>query len=137
MENRQAKENFIERAVEARSALYKILLAYDFISDKDNENTSENYPFVGSFDEWICEYDLWIETLTKNFFPETKEYKPTITVGELKAILENIEDSTQIVVSDEVNSWWLNIESLEIPDEEEQVFTVVFHTKDNFDNRQF
>lgn len=137
MENRQGKENFIDRAVEARSALYKILLAYDFISDKDNENTSENYPFTGSFDEWICEYDLWIETLTNKFFPTNKKYKPTITVGELKAILEDIDDNTQIVVRDNANDWWLNIESLEIPNEEEGMFTVTFNTVDDFDNRQF
>jgi hypothetical protein len=137
MENRQAKENFIERAVEARSALYKILLAYDFISDKDNENTAENYPFIGSFDEWICEYDLWIETLNKNFFPESKQYKPTIMVKDLKAILNELDDDIQIVIRDEKADWWLNIDSLELPDEDNGNFTLTFNPKDNFDNRQF
>lgn len=137
MNNREAKQNFIDRTVEARTALFKILLAYDDITDKDNENTSENYPFVGSFDEWICEYDNWIETLKGNFFPESKTYKPTITVKDLKAILNEMDDDIQIVIRDEKSDWWLNIESLELPDEDNGNLTLTFNPKDDFDNRQF
>ena len=137
MNNREAKQNFIDRTVEARTSLFKILLAYDDITDKDNENTSENYPFVGSFDEWICEYDKWIETLKENFFPESKTYKPTIMVKDLKAILNEMDDDIQIVIRDEKSDWWLNIESLELPDEDNGNFTLTFNPKDDFDNRQF
>ena len=137
MENKQAKQNFIDKAVEARTSLFGILLAYDQITAKDNENTAENYPFVGSFDEWICEYDLWIETLKKNFFPESETYRPTIMVKDLKAILNELDDDIQIVVRDEKSDWWLNIESLQLPDEESGNFTLTFYPKDDFDNRQF
>ena len=137
MNNKEAKQNFIDMTVEARTSLFKILLAYDQISGEDNEKTAENYPFTGSFDEWICEYDLWIETIKESFFPESKTYKPTIMVKDLKAILNEMDDDIQIVIRDEKSDWWLNIESLELPDEENGSFTLTFNPKDNFDNRQF
>jgi hypothetical protein len=137
MDNKAAKQNFIDMAIGARRFLFNILLAYDQISAEDNEKTAENYPFVGSFDEWICEYDLWIETLKENFFPESKTYKPTIMVKDLKAILNEMDDDIQIVIRDEKSDWWLNIESLELPNEDDGHFTLTFNPKDNFDNRQF
>ena len=137
MNNREAKQNFIDMAVAARTSLFKILLAYDQISSKDNENTAEDFPFDRSFDEWICEYDKWIETLKGNFFPETKEYSPTIYVKDLKAILNGLDDDTHVVVKSEKDDWWLNIVSLEVPDEDNGNIALTFYTKDNFDNRQF
>jgi hypothetical protein len=137
MENKQGKQKFIDRAEEARQSLFKILLAYDDITDRDNEDTSENYPFTGSFDEWIFEYDLWVETLKEKFFPESKTYSPTITVKDLKAILSGMDDDIQIVIRDEKADWWLNIESLELPDEDNGNLALTFNPKDNFDNRQF
>ena len=137
MNKQESKQHFIDMAVEARKSLFNILLAYDHISFKDNENTREHFPFDRSFDEWICEYDKWIDTLKENFFPESKTYKPTIMVKDLKAILNEMDDDIQIVIRDEKSDWWLNIESLELPDEKNGSFTLTFNPKDNFDNRQF
>lgn len=137
MYNKQGKRNFVIAALEARQSLYKILMAYDQISSYENEMTAEKYPFEYSFDEWICEYDTWIESLSNKFFPEKSEFRPTITVKHLKQILVALEDDTQIVVRDEKNDNWLNIRTIELPDEDEGMFTLTFHTVDDFDNRQF
>jgi hypothetical protein len=68
---------------------------------------------------------------------KTDGFEPTIMVKDLKAILDKLDDDVQIVINDEKNSWWLNIESLELPDEDNGSFTLTFNPKDNFDNRQF
>lgn len=137
MTTEESRKNFLDKAKIARESLYHLLIAYEYINDEDNVSTAEKYPFVHSFDEWICEYDIWIETLENNWFIENKKYYPTLTVGDLKKVLEKIEDdTTQVVIRDDKNDWWLNIVSLEIPKGEE-LFTLTFYPKDNFDNRQF
>lgn len=133
----ESRKNFLDKAKIARESLYHLLIAYEYLDYEDNGSTAEKYPFDGSFDEWICEYDTWIETLENNWFIENKKYYPTLTVGDLKKVLEKIEDdTTHVVIRDDKNDWWLNIESLEIPRGEE-LFTLTFYPKDNFDNRQF
>lgn len=127
-----ARKNFIDKTMEAKKSLLDILIAYDDLTQEDNEKTAENYPFGGSFDEWLAEYDNWIDTLINQFFPTEKTYFPTITIRELKELLNQLNDDTQIVVSDEKNGWWLNIHKVEFPNEDEGMFTLTFHTKDNF-----
>ena len=57
-------------------------------------------------------------------------------VKDLKAILDKLDDDTYIVIRDEKNDWWLNIESVDLPDDDGSI-TLTFNPKDNFDNRQF
>lgn len=137
MENKEGKQKFIDAAVETRKHLFNILLAYDDLSGEDNQKTAECYPFNGSFDEWLCEYDNWVDSLKEQFFPENKAFNPTITVKELKAIISDLDDHTQIVVRDEKDEWWLNIKTLELPDEDNGMFTLTFHTNDDFETIQF
>ena len=67
----------------------------------------------------------------------TRWIKLDFMVKDLKAILNKLDDDIQIVIRDEKNDWWLNIESLELPDEDDGSYTLTFNPKDNFDNRQF
>lgn len=133
---KESRENFLKAAKTAREKLYFLLLSYEKLNDDDNSSTAENYPFEGSYDEWLCEYDNWIETLENNWFPERRTFYPTITVGDLKTMFENVDDDTQICIWDEKSAWWLNISSLTFPDQKD-TFTIVLNPKDNFDTRQF
>jgi len=58
-------------------------------------------------------------------------------VKDLKAILDKLDDDTHIVIRDEKSDWWLNIDSLDLPDEDNGNITLTFNPKNNFDNRQF
>jgi hypothetical protein len=130
------KEQFIEAITEAYKPLYNILLSYENLSGEDNGLTSENFPFGMSYDEWLFEYREWVETVNKRFFPDRFDYSPTITVGDLKAILNNLDDETQIVVENQTKDGWLNIHMLELPNEDEGMFTLTLRTKGNFKTRQ-
>lgn len=134
---RQIREQFISSAKLAREDLYKLLSAYENLSIEDNDSTSESYPFGQSYDEWIAEYDNWIDTIEQNWFPEKRTFFPTITVGDLKEVLKSVDDDTQIVIWDKKYEWWFNIHKITIPDEDGNVFTVVLHPQDTFDTRQF
>lgn len=136
MTKTEARQNFISKAKIARENLYNLLTAYECIDSDDNEITSDNYPFTYSFDEWICEYDNWIETLETHWFPENRKFYPTLTVGDLKKIIKDMDDSTHVVIRDDKNDWWLNVGSLDVPIEDE-LFTLTLNPKDNFDTRQF
>lgn len=132
-----ARKEFIDAAGSLWTPLMKLTMAWEQLSAEDNGETSVNYPFTGSFDEWIYEYANWMNNLIEKFLLQTNNFQPTITVKQLKAILNQIDDDTQIVVSNQDKSWWLNITEVEMPNEDDGMFTLTLHTKDNFDTRQF
>jgi hypothetical protein len=131
------RKHFIEAARKLCTPFNDLTNAWQELSSEDNGETSNDYPFTGSFDEWVYSFDEWLTNLEEKFMLKTDGFEPTIMVKDLKAILDKLDDDIQIVIRDEKNDWWLNIESLELPDEDDGSFTLTFNPKDNFDNRQF
>ena len=135
--------NYIKRKqfIEAAKSLWKpfmdLTTAWQELSSEDNTETGIDYPFTGSFDEWIFYYAEWLNKLDEKFSIQTEGFFPTITVKNLKAVLNKLDDDVQIVIRDEKSDWWLNIQSLDLPDEDDGNFTLTFNPTDNFDNRQF
>jgi hypothetical protein len=66
---------------------------------------------------------------------ETKSTDGILTVGKLREILANVADHEQVTIA--TDSWWLNVSSVDTPDDENGNASVVFYTADTFDNRQF
>ena len=135
--NYTSRKQFIEAAQELWKPIINLTTAWENLSSKDNGETAVNYPFNGSFDEWIYEYSEWLNKLSEKFLLQTEDFEPTIMVKDLKAILNELDDDIQIVVSNQNRSWWFNIGSVELPDEDNGSFTLTFHTKNDFDTRQF
>ena len=134
-ENYITRKEFIEAAHQLWRPIMNLTMAWENLSSDDNGETSVDYPFNGSFDEWIYQYAAWVDQLEKNFLPKTQEFKPTITVKDMKQILSVLDDDTQIVISDKENHWWINIKEVELPSE--GIFTLILHPKNDFDTRQF
>jgi hypothetical protein len=135
--NHIKRKHFIEAAKNLWTPFVELTTAWQELSSEDNTETSIGYPFTGSFDEWIYFYSEWLNRLDEKFSIQTEGFEPTIMVKDLKAILDKLEDDTHIVIRDEKNDWWLNIESVDLPDEDDGSITLTFNPKDNFDNRQF
>jgi hypothetical protein len=130
------RKNFIEAARNLWKPFVELTTAWHELSFEDNIETSKGYPFAGSFDEWTYSYSEWFNDLDQKFSIQTEGFHPTITVKDLKAILDKLDDDTHIVIRDEKCDWWLNIESVDLPDDDGSI-TLTFNPKDNFDNRQF
>jgi hypothetical protein len=135
--NHIKRKHFIEAARNLWTPFVELTTAWQELSSEDNGETSIDYPFTGSFDEWIYFYSEWLNRLDEKFSLKTEDFEPTIMVKDLKAILDKLDDDTHIVIRDEKNDWWLNIESVDLPDEDNGSITLTFNPKDNFDNRQF
>ena len=134
--NHIKRKHFIEAARNLWTPFVELTTAWQELSSEDNGETSIDYPFTGSFDEWIYFYSEWLNRLDEKFSLKTEDFEPTIMVKDLKAILDKLDDDIQIVIRDEKNDWWLNIESVDLPDDDGSI-TLTFNPKDNFDNRQF
>lgn len=65
-----------------------------------------------------------------------KTAKGFLTVGELKAMLANCHDDVQIVVNDDSNGYYLNINEIAMPNDQD-TFAITLFTADTFDARQF
>lgn len=126
----QARRNFIDTAEMAKPFLWKLLNAYEDLSDEDNDSTSKNYPFGSSYDEWLFEYAAWVSQLEEEWFPKPVGFKPTLTVGDLKKILNGYSDDRQIVLAKD--GWYQNIGALEFPDDY-QTYTLTLHLGSEFD----
>ena len=136
-EKTKAKEDFLQAIKDAYPSLSVILRAYENLTPEDNDETSAGFPFGMSYDEWLMEYRDWAEEVHKRFFPDRFEYWPTLCVGDLKNIIRDLPDETQIVVAKRGQPGWLNINMIQYPNEDEGMFTLTLHTKDNFDTTQF
>lgn len=132
-----ARKEFIKAAGSLWGPIMNLTHAWEKLEHEDNNETGEKYPFNGSFDEWIYEYATWFDHIAEKFSIQTEDFNPTITVKQLKEILALVDDDIQIVVRDEAKDWWLNIDEVQLPDEDNGSFTLTFHTKNNFDTRQF
>jgi hypothetical protein len=111
----ESRRNFLRVAQQALPYLWEICNDYEDLSHDDNGKTSKDYPFGSSYDEWLYEYGAWLTTLENEWFPQSKTFEPTITVGELKEILEKYNNDRQIVIG--TDSWYRNIGSVEFPDD--------------------
>lgn len=130
-----SRKEFIKAANNLWAPFMELTKTWEALSNEDNGETVDHYPFNGSFDEWTYEYGHWLEKITEKFCLQTDEFNPTITVKQLKDILNVLDDDTQIVVYNEAKSWWLNIDQVELP--ENDGLTLTFYTKNNFETTQF
>ena len=131
---KEIRNKFISSGYDFLSKGIAFLDVWYELDEKANDLTQgRKYPFDQSFDEVLANFHSWISEMQK----EIHSLPPTITVKDLKSILESIDEDTQVVVRDEENDGWLNIVEVENPNEESGMFTLTFHTKDNFDTRQF
>lgn len=126
---------FIEAAKALWEPFLKLSMTWEELSMEDNNETADECPFDMSFDEWIHKYLEWVTLLIEKFEPKVEQFKPTVTVKDMKQILAVLEDDVQIVISDKKNEWWLNIKEVELPSE--GIFTLVMHPTNDFDTRQF
>jgi hypothetical protein len=58
-----------------------------------------------------------------------------LTVGQLKELIANLPDDTQVIIGIESADEWLNVEAVEIPDFQEDFFFNLM-TANTFDARQ-
>lgn len=124
-------ESFIEQVENVGIELSKLYRCWEILSPDDSDEASNKYPFQKDLLELIADYWNWYHETKSAFTRRVKSFSPTITVGELKNILNEIDDDIQIVV-EKVNGYdWLNIREVEIPDGE-SMFTLTFHTADDF-----
>lgn len=129
-------EVFLEQIVKVGSELTKLYNCWEELDMDESDTASEGYPFKQDLLEFIADYWNWYYQARDNFAKQVLTFKPTLTVSDLKKILDSFSDDTQIVVAKEGGDDWLNITELEIPDGE-SMFTLTLHTKDNFNTWQF
>jgi hypothetical protein len=96
-----------------------------------NSKFSEGYPFGYDLEEVAYSSVDWLVSILENMDCQNKKYNPTITVGELKEILKQANDNDQVTVYDKEKNKWLNITSVNLPNDEGLV-TVVLNTEDTF-----
>jgi hypothetical protein len=132
----EKQTEFIKSANTLTRSLYDLLIKWQDLETKDENLACEDYPFNESLDEVWARTSNWNEDLIERF-QKSNEFSPTITVKDLKKVLELISEDIQVVVRDDKNDWWLNITEVELPDEDNGCFTMTFHTQNNFDTRQF
>jgi hypothetical protein len=65
---------------------------------------------------------------------ETKTTDGILTVGQLRLILQRMPDYEQITIA--TDSWWLNVESVDTPDDGNGNASIIFYTADTYDTRQ-
>jgi hypothetical protein len=132
----EKQTEFIKSANTLTRSLYDLLIKWQDLETKDDNLACEDYPFNESLDEVWARTSNWNEDLIERF-QKSNKFSPTITVKDLKKVIELLNDDVQVVVATEnEGGWWLNIEEVEMPDND-GMFTLTFHTKDNFDPRQF
>lgn len=131
---KHSRKNFTNQLDRCWSEMYKLLLFWEELEEDDHDGISDGYPFIESYDEWLFLFSDWIEKVKLNF---ANRFHPTLSVGQLKRIINNLDDSTQIVISKPNHVGWLNIEALEVPNEDHGIMAMVIHPKDNFSEIQF
>ena len=132
----EKQTEFIKSANTLTRSLYDLLIKWQDLETKDDNLACEDYPFNESLDEVWARASNWNEDLIERF-QKSNKFSPTITVKDLKKVIELLNDDVQVVVATEnEGGWWLNIEEVEMPDND-GMFTLTFHTKNNFDPRQF
>lgn len=98
-------------------------------------NGNPNYPFQESLDEVVASVGQWVLELKKVVDDYYKCFDPTMTVGDLRKIIKDMDDSIQIVIGNP-DGWYNNIESYEYPDGENYV-ALTLNMGDECHTRQF
>lgn len=130
----EEQTEFIKSANKLTNAFHDLLIKWHTLDSKDDQLACIDYPFGESLEDVWATVSEWNENIIKNF-KESNNFSPTITVGQMKKVLDGLDDDEQIVIWDEQKMWWLNIGSVDIPDQE-NLFTLVLYPKDTFDTRQ-
>lgn len=126
-----ADVDFYAKAKLCANALEDLLNEWQSNPARFNDEFSEHYPFDHSLDEVVAETYEWLESIIKAMDIRNKTYKPTITVGELKNILNQMPNDLQVTIYDEKEAAWLNIESVSFPDEQ-SFATLVLNAQHTF-----
>jgi hypothetical protein len=95
----------------------------------------ENYPFEQSFDEVVYSVGQWVLSLRELVKGHYSSYSPTMKVKDLKRVISNLDDNTQIVIGNP-DGWYNNIESYEFPDGENYI-ALTFNMGESCNTRQF
>jgi len=127
------RENFINSVNNVIKPMHDMLLAWEKLDHSDNFDTVKYNPFRTSFDEWFAEYIEWANQMEKIFNTRIFKFSPTVTVGELKKILENVDDDRQIVIG--TKDWYTNIAEVHLANDYE-TFTVTLSPGSEFDTCQ-
>lgn len=127
------RENFIKSVNNVIKPMHDMLLAWEKLDHSDNSDTVNYNPFRTSFDEWFAEYIEWASQMEKIFNGRTFKFSPTVTAGELKKILENVDDSCQVVIG--TRDWYTNIAEINLPNNYE-TYTVTMYLGTEFDTCQ-
>jgi len=131
----EKQKKFYQCVEDLTNPLSQLLKTYEELDFDSNLDTSEKYPFGISYDEWFEEFLTWKNNLYEKWICGITRYSPTITVGELKKVIADLPDSTQITVQDK--GWWLNITQCQKPiDDSLYTFTLNFSLSNTFDTRQ-
>lgn len=113
-------EDLVMSFEKAYGNLMKALIAWEvapreFVSKLDD---NPRYPFQESFDEVVYSVGQWIlelQKILKNQY--RKDFEPTMTVGDMRSIIEGMDDNIQIVIGNK-DGWYSNIPNYEYPDGE-------------------
>ncbi len=60
-----------------------------------------------------------------------------LTVGEVKAIIKDLPETTQIIVGHSGTTEWANLKFVSVPNEEQGYLGLTFELVDDYDPRQF
>lgn len=90
------RRNFISQLDKAYTELYKLSIDWEDLDPKDAEAVCDKYPLQDSFDDWVYEFGVWVNSVKTKF--NSTEFNPTATVGELKRFLSRFTDDVQIVI---------------------------------------
>lgn len=100
--------------------LMKALIAWEVAPREFTKKLDDHkaYPFNGSFDEVVYEIGSWVLELKQILDDHyKKQFEPTMTVGDLRKIIKDIDDDIQVVIGNN-NDWYSNIPTYEYPDGE-------------------
>jgi hypothetical protein len=99
----EKQTEFIKSANTLTRSLYDLLIKWQDLETKDENLACEDYPFNESLDEVWARTSNWNEDLIEKF-QKSNKFSPTITVKDLKNILELLSDDVQVVVATENRS---------------------------------
>jgi len=104
-----------------------------FINDIDK--MEHDFPFDSCLDEKVYGIALWLSDFKAEIVKWRRKNSPTLTVGELKEAIKDLDDYEQVVIGG--NEWYWNINEYHIPDETGEYSAVTFDMGSEVDPRQF
>lgn len=125
------RKSFINATEKVYSAIANLLSQWEDLTEADSNKAAEEYPFKSSLDEVLADFGFWIERITRDLNPNFHNFYPTVTVRELRQLLDELPGDKQIVVEKDNGADWLNIRTVEFPDND-GMFTLTLHTTNDF-----